>query len=136
MAQEQNTAATKIEARAYPIKNPGKGSNMLAYASIIIDDKFAVSGLRVLAGEKGLFVSMPQTRDNTGKWRDICNPIIPELRGQINEKVLDEFAAAIDALANERESTVARLRDAAKTAKERPAAPPKDKAVKKSEPEL
>jgi stage V sporulation protein G len=134
-AQEQNITI-KIEAKAYPVKNPGKGSDTLAFASIVIDDKFAVSGLRVVDDEKGLFVSMPRTRDASGKFRDICNPIIPELRQQISEAVLEKFAAAIDELANERESTVARLRDAAVTARERPVTPAKDKAAKKSEPEL
>jgi stage V sporulation protein G len=135
MAQEQNKAAamTKIEARAYPIAEP-KGATV-AFASINIDDKFAVSGLRVVNGENGLFAAMPQTRDNKGDYRDVCFPVTAELRQQINDAVLNEYAAALDALVTQRESTVEKLRDAAKAAKERPA-PAKDKTVKKSGPEL
>jgi stage V sporulation protein G len=133
MAQEQNTAATKIEARAYPIAEP-KGAT-LAFASINIDDKFAVNGIRVVNGEKGLFAAMPQTRDNKGDYRDVCFPVTADLRQQINDVVLTEYAAALDAMVVKRESTVEKLRDAARAVKERPA-PAKDKTAKKSGPEL
>jgi stage V sporulation protein G len=135
MTQEQNTtAATKLDAWAYPIAEPK--SNTLAYASITIDDKFAVSGIRVVNSENGPFVAMPQTRDNKGNYRDLCFPVTRELRQQISDTVLSEYAAALDAVVTKRESTVEKLRDAAMTAKERPTAPPKDKAAKKSNPEL
>jgi stage V sporulation protein G len=135
MAQEQNTAAaTKLDARAYPIAEPK--SNTLAYASITIDGKFAVSGIRVVNSGNGPFVAMPQTRDSKGDYRDLCFPVTKELRQQISDAVLSEYAAALDAMVTKRESTVEKLRDAAKAAKERPAAPPKDKAAKKSGPEL
>jgi stage V sporulation protein G len=135
MAQEQNNiTATKIEARAYPIAEP-KG-NTLAYASINLDDKFAVNGIRVVTGEKGLFVAMPQTKDAKGEYRDLCFPVTKELRQQINDTVLSEYANALDAMVTKRESTVEKLRDAARAAKERPDAPAKEKAAKKSGPEL
>jgi stage V sporulation protein G len=134
MAQEQNTtAATKIEARAYPIAEPK--SNILAYASINIDDKFAVNGIRVVNGENGPFVAMPQTRDSRSEYRDLCFPLTAELRKQIGGTVLREYASALDALVEKRESTMAKLRDTAKAVKERPA-PSKDRTSKKTGPEL
>jgi len=134
MAQEK-TATTKVEARAYPIAEP-KG-NTVAFASVTIDDKFAVHGIRVVKGEKGPFVAMPQTRDAKGDYRDVCFPTTAELRKQISETVLTEYAVALDALVAKRESTVEQLREAARAAKERPA-PEKapDRAAKKSDPEL
>jgi stage V sporulation protein G len=119
MAQEQNITDTKIEARAYPIAEPK--SNTLAFASVNIDDKFAVSGIRIVSGENGLFVAMPQTRDNRGDWRDVCFPVTKELRQQISDTVLSEYANALDAIVEQRESTVAKMRETARSLKERPA---------------
>lgn len=137
MAQEQNNiaAATKIEARAYPIAEPKSAT--VAFASISIDDKFAVSGIRVVNSENGLFAAMPQTRDNKGDYRDVCFPVTAELRQQINDAVLNEYANALDTLVTQRESTVEKLRDAARAVKERPAPDKvKEKAAKKSGPEM
>ena len=119
---------TKIEARAYPIAEPK--SKTLAFASINIDDKFAVNGIRIVNGEKGPFVAMPQTRDNRGDFRDVCFPVTKELREQINNTVLAEYSVALDSLVTQKESTVEKLRAAATAAKERPA-PMKEKAAAK-----
>ena len=116
---QEKTETTKVEARAYPIAEP-KG-NTVAFASVTIDDKIAVHGLRVVNAEKGLFVAMPQTRDAKGEYRDIAFPLTASLRKQMNDTVLSEYAIALDALVVKRESTVDRLREAAKAVKERPA---------------
>ena len=130
MANEQGApVATKIDARAYPIAEPKNST--VAYASVNIDEKFAVNGIRVVNSEKGLFVAMPQTRDNRGEYRDICFPITKELRQQISDTVLNEYAAALDVLVEQRESTVAKLREAANAAKGRPS-PDKSKEAAKS----
>ncbi|MCL2342713.1 MAG: SpoVG family protein, partial [Firmicutes bacterium] len=92
----------------------------LAFASINIDDKFAVNGIRVVRSEKGPFVAMPQTRDAKGEYRDVCFPVTKELRQQINDAVLTEYSAAKDTLVTQKESTVEKLRAAATAAKERP----------------
>jgi stage V sporulation protein G len=124
----------KLDVRAYPIAEP-KG-NVMAYASITINDMFAVNNIRVVNSEKGLFVAMPQTRDKRGDFRDVCFPVTAELRKQISDAVLNEYTAALDTLVTKRESTVEKLRDAARTAKERPVAPAPEKAAKKVAPEL
>ena len=122
---------TKVDARAYPIAEP-KG-NTVAFASVTIDEKFAVHGIRVVNGEKGPFVAMPQTRDNRGEYRDICFPTTAELRKQISDRVMTEYAAALDDLVAKRESTVDKLREAATAAKERSApVVNRDKAAHKS----
>jgi stage V sporulation protein G len=131
MAQEKNLTAaeTKVEARAYPIAEPK--SNTLAFASVNIDDKFAINGIRVVSGENGLFVAMPQTRDNKGDYRDVCFPVTAELRKQIGDTVLSEYAAALDTMVEKRESTIAQMRETARSIKERPPAV-KDKAPGKA----
>jgi stage V sporulation protein G len=118
MAQEKTTT-TKIEARAYPIAEPK--NNTVAFAGLNIDDKFAINGVRVISGENGLFVAMPQTRDNRGEWRDVCFPVTKELRHQISDTVLSEYAKALEEMVEKRESTVAKMRETARSLKERPA---------------
>jgi stage V sporulation protein G len=84
---------TKIDVRVYPIEEP-KGST-LAFASISIDDTVAIRGARVVNSDKGLFVAMPQSQDNSGLYHDIAFPVMKGLRQEINEAVLAEFVAQI-----------------------------------------
>jgi stage V sporulation protein G len=81
-----------LDVRVYPIDEP-KG-NTLAFASVSVDDLIAINGVRVVASEKnerGMFVAMPQSQDNTGLYHDIAFPIDGDLRIAINDTVLDEY---------------------------------------------
>ena len=78
-----------IDVRVYPIDEP-KG-NTLAFASVAIDDLAAIRGIRVVNSEKGAFVSMPQSQDNSGQYHDIAFPLNGDLRKEINAAVIDEF---------------------------------------------
>ena len=78
-----------LDIRVYPIDEP-KG-NTLAFASVAIDDLAAIRGIRVVNGEKGLFVTMPQSQDNSGQYHDIAFPLNGDLRKEINAAILDEF---------------------------------------------
>ncbi|MCL4554523.1 MAG: SpoVG family protein [Actinobacteria bacterium] len=62
-----------------------------ALASIVIDDAFVIHDLRIVNGDKGLFVAMPSRRLPTGKFRDVCHPVDTETRLQIQQVVLDQF---------------------------------------------
>ena len=115
----ETTGKMSLEIRAYPISEP-KGSTK-GFASVNIDDTFGVHGISIVDGKNGLFVSMPQTRDRSGNYRDIFHPVTKEGRQQLNDAILNEYAAALDSLVTEKESTVAKLREAATAAKERPA---------------
>lgn len=64
-----------------------------AIASIVIDDQFVVHDLRVVAGDKGLFVAMPSRRLPNGEFRDICHPLDTDTRTQIQDAVLAQFEA-------------------------------------------
>lgn len=82
-------------------------NKVCAIASIVIDDAFVIHDLRVVNGDKGLFVAMPSRKLPNGDFRDICHPINTDARSMIQESVLaqfqaeggiDAFAAAADAL--------------------------------------
>jgi len=68
-------------------------NKVCAIASIVLDDEFVVHDLRVVNGDKGLFVAMPSRKLPSGEFRDICHPISTESRTLIQQTVLAEFEA-------------------------------------------
>jgi stage V sporulation protein G len=68
-------------------------NKVCAIASIVIDDEFVVHDLRVVNGDKGLFVAMPSRKLPSGEFRDVCHPINTETRQMIQDAVLQQFAA-------------------------------------------
>ena len=66
-------------------------NKVCAIASIVIDDAFVIHDLRVVNGDKGLFVAMPSRKLPNGDFRDICHPINTETRTDIQQAVLDQF---------------------------------------------
>jgi len=67
-----------------------------AYASFVIDNCFIVTGLKVIDGPNGYFVSMPSKRKNDGAYQDIFYPINNAARKMIEDKVLDAFESEIN----------------------------------------
>ena len=67
------------------------GDKVLALVSIEIDNDFIVSGLKVLDGQNGIFVAMPNRKDSKGEYHDIAFPITKEARANIQRVVLDKF---------------------------------------------
>lgn len=67
-----------------------KPGNLKGWASITINDEFAVRGLRIMQGEKGLFVAMP-SRKNGDAYEDICFPVTAEAREKLNNAVLTDY---------------------------------------------
>jgi stage V sporulation protein G len=69
-------------------KDDGK---MKAFVSITIDDQFAVHDIKVIEGEKGLFIAMPSRKTADGEYRDIAHPINSETRAKIQEIILNHY---------------------------------------------
>jgi len=101
-SQEQDQAQAPATARQMPpmeldvrIRPVNKG-NLMAYASMNINGAFAVDGLKVVSGEKGLFVSMPSYKDSQGKFREVCFPVSKAFRDQINQAVLGQYQQTLE----------------------------------------
>ena len=89
-----NMLENKLTVRVYPLEEP-KGSTK-AFASVTIDDLIAIRGIRVLEGEKGLFVAMPQTPDKKpGEYRDTAFLLKGDLRKSLNHDVINEYIRVI-----------------------------------------
>lgn len=74
-----------------------EGSRMKGIASVLLDDSFAVHDIRIIEGEKGLFIAMPSKKTPTGDYRDIAHPINPEVRSMFEEAILKAYDEAEDA---------------------------------------
>ncbi|MBD3420789.1 MAG: septation regulator SpoVG [Chitinivibrionales bacterium] len=62
-----------------------------AFASITLENCFVIRGLKIINGSDGYFVSMPSRKHKDGSYHDIAHPINNEMRGAIEDKVLDAF---------------------------------------------
>ena len=63
-------------------------------ASITIDDVFVVHDIKVIQGDRGLFIAMPSRKTAEGDYRDIAHPITSEARDKIQTAILDAYEKA------------------------------------------
>ena len=73
-----------------------KEGKMKAVVSITIDDEFVVHDIKVIDGEKGLFIAMPSRKAADGEYRDIAHPINSETRDRIQKIILEAYEKALD----------------------------------------
>lgn len=71
---------------------------MKAIVSITLDNEFVVHDIKVIDGEKGLFIAMPSRRSTDGEYRDIAHPINSETRDMIQNMVLEKYQATASEL--------------------------------------
>lgn len=72
-----------------------KEGKMKAVVSITIDDEFVVHDIKVIEGEKGLFIAMPSKKATDGEYRDIAHPINSATRESIQKIILDAYEKAL-----------------------------------------
>ena len=77
------------------IRKLAKEGKMKAVVSITLDDEFVVHDIKVIEGEKGLFIAMPSRKTTTGEYKDIAHPINSQTREQIQEMILNEYQKAL-----------------------------------------
>lgn len=67
------------------------GGKMKAIVSITIDNEFVVHDIKIVNGDKGLFVAMPSRHSSDGLFRDIAHPITSEARSAVQEAILEKY---------------------------------------------
>ena len=77
------------------IRKVEKEGKMRAVVSITIDEEFVVHDIKVIEGEKGLFIAMPSRKASDGEYRDIAHPINSETREKIQSIILDGYEKAL-----------------------------------------
>ena len=85
------------------VRKVAKEGKMKAVVSITIDQEFVVHDIKVIEGEKGLFIAMPSRKATDGEYRDIAHPINSDTRERIHRLILDKYeeVMAEDAVAEE-----------------------------------
>ena len=81
------------DVRIRKVEREGK---MRAVVSITIDDEFVVHDIKVIEGEKGLFIAMPSRRAADGEYRDIAHPINSQTRDNIQQIILEKYQSEIE----------------------------------------
>lgn len=73
-----------------------KEGKMRAVVSITMDDEFVVHDIKVIEGEKGMFIAMPSKKTADGEYRDIAHPINSSTREHIQNIILEAYEKALD----------------------------------------
>ncbi len=73
------------------IRRVEKEGKMKAVVSITIDNEFAVHDIKIIEGEKGLFIAMPSRRNAEGEYRDVAHPINSDVRQKIQTLIMDKY---------------------------------------------
>jgi stage V sporulation protein G len=84
---------TITEVKVHPVDQ----DKLKAYVSIVLDDCFLVSDIKVISGPAGLFVSMPSKRKKTGEFKDVAHPLNRETRQWMEQKILGEYQRTLSA---------------------------------------
>lgn len=79
------------------IRKVEKEGKMKAVVSITIDEEFVVHDIKVIDGEKGLFIAMPSRKTADGEYRDIAHPINSDTRNKIQQIILEKYESEIAA---------------------------------------
>ena len=77
------------------IRKITKEGKMRAVVSITLDNEFVVHDIKVIEGEKGLFIAMPSKKSAEGEYRDIAHPISSATRDMISNAILEAYDKAV-----------------------------------------
>jgi len=78
------------------VRKVAKEGKLKAVVSITIDDEFVVHDIKVIEGEKGLFIAMPSKKTLSGEYRDIAHPINSVTREQIQSMILARYEELLE----------------------------------------
>lgn len=79
------------------IRRVEKEGKMKAVVSITIDEEFVVHDIKIIEGEKGLFIEMPSRKAADGEYRDIAHPINSGTRERIQKLILEKYEETLAA---------------------------------------
>ncbi|WP_194611624.1 septation regulator SpoVG [Clostridium vitabionis] len=77
------------------VRKVDKEGKMRAIVSVTFDNEFVVHDIKVIEGEKGLFIAMPSRKAADGEYRDIAHPINSETREMIQRVILAKYEATL-----------------------------------------
>lgn len=72
------------------IRTMDSGGRMKAVASVTFDDEFVVHDIKIVEGEKGLFVAMPSKRVGD-TFKDVAHPLVASTRKKISDAIFEKY---------------------------------------------
>ncbi len=78
------------------IRRVEKEGKMKAVVSITIENEFVVHDIKVIEGEKGLFIAMPSRKASDGEYRDIAHPINSSTRELLSNLILQKYQEEVE----------------------------------------
>ena len=85
----------RMEITDVRVRKIAKEGKMKAIVSITFDDEFVVHDIKVIEGEKGLFIAMPSKKASDREYRDIAHPINSNTRDRIQSTILESYEKAL-----------------------------------------
>ena len=79
------------------VRKVAKEGKLKAVVSITMDEEFVVHDIKVIEGEKGLFIAMPSKKATDGEYRDIAHPINSGTRERIQKLILEKYEEVLQA---------------------------------------
>ena len=76
------------------VRKISKEGKMKAVVSVTIDDEFVVHDIKVIEGDKGLFIAIPSRRSSDGEYRDVAHPINTSTRERLQAVILEAYEKA------------------------------------------
>lgn len=83
------------------VRKVAKEGKLKAVVSITLDDEFVVHDIKVIEGEKGLFIAMPSKKAADGEYRDIAHPINSETRERIQTLIIEKYEQVLEEVQEE-----------------------------------
>ena len=81
-----------MEITSVKVFKDDRGVNrMKGKASVVIDDAIAIHDIRIIEGDKGLFIAMPSRKTPVGEYKDIAHPINPDVRKMFEDAIFEEY---------------------------------------------
>ncbi len=77
------------------VRRIAKEGKMRAIVSITLDDEFVIHDIKVIEGDKGLFIAMPSKKAADGEYRDIAHPINSSTRERLQNIILEQYERTV-----------------------------------------
>ncbi len=77
------------------VRRVNREGKMKAVVSVTIDNEFAVHDIKVIEGDKGVFIAMPSRKSSDGEFKDIAHPINSDSRKKIQDAIISEYEKAL-----------------------------------------
>ena len=78
------------------VRKVTKQGKMRAVVSVTFDNEFVIHDIKVIEGERGLFIAMPSKKSTDGEYRDIAHPINSDMRKTLQDTILEAYDKAAD----------------------------------------